>query len=361
MVTKIPRVIRVGGPTQAEFRLQAMLERRREEAVRIPFKTTPTIKAAAPKPTKKETKVIEKQVAVTPSPPQPPKFVIVGQQEFRGPTRGSVIFKKQILGPEFSSAKEAREFATRERVQQSVDRGGIEILTVKEFQRIGAGRTIEKETSGPSRQTLQRRRIELETIQESVGVTATGELDFSQLTSSQKARVRQITGVKAEKAFTVDKAKEVATTRLEFIKSLESRQRSLVTFEKQVKLAKTVTARSRVLGEAQRAGFDVSRISSPDIKPLTTTTREEFITSLFQRQGFQVTPKVEKVTIEGEKIDIVTGVRAVKPGKEIVTAGPSVVTVTGAVSGKVKLAPDFFRELGTGKPKEAISLALFLF
>ncbi|KKM07555.1 hypothetical protein LCGC14_1732680, partial [marine sediment metagenome] len=70
----VERVLRIGGPTQAEIRLQVMLEQRREKAVRIPFKSTPKLKAAPPKPTKKELRVVEKQVPAPP--PQPIRFEI---------------------------------------------------------------------------------------------------------------------------------------------------------------------------------------------------------------------------------------------------------------------------------------------
>ena len=85
---------------------------------------------------------------------------------------------------------------------------------------------------------IQRQRLELEKIQKDVTVTE-GKVDTSQLTSGQRARVRQITGVAAEKAFTVQAAKP--TTREEFQKSLIASQRGVALTEKIRKKQQTIT------------------------------------------------------------------------------------------------------------------------
>ena len=82
------------------------------------------------------------------------------------------------------------------------------------------GREITGPPPSERGRTLQRRRIELEKISEKVTVSD-GKVDFSKLSSFERARVRTLTGISAEKAFTI---KTVPQTREEFQRSLFARQ-----------------------------------------------------------------------------------------------------------------------------------------
>ena len=212
------------------------------------------------------------------------------------------------------------EAATIEEARKQQDRarkalgGQIEIEEVKPGERVfitaqvipGSARLDERGLE------LQQRRQQLEKIQRKVGVTAEGKIDISKLTRAQKARVRQITGVTAEKAFTVEQQKP--TTRL------ESKQRATA------------------LGE---------RIDITKVKQITPTKRRGFVTSLFERQGFQV-------------IERGAGVSAVKPGVQVITTPTDILTARGPVTGEgLKFQPVFKEQLGTGVPKTGVSLAIF--
>ncbi len=117
------------------------------------------------------------------------------------------------------------------------------------------------------------------------------------------------------------------TTRVEFIRSIEARQ-------------KAVAAQERI----QRLS---AKIEAARVKSVTATRREEFATRLFERQGFTVVPTGK-------------GVRAFKPEIEIVTAGAEVVTARGPrIGDRLKFQPVFKEGLGTGKPKVGMPLILF--
>ncbi len=96
---------------------------------------------------------------------------------------------------------------------------------------------------------LQARRLELERIQKKVQVTE-GKVDLTKLTSREQARVRQITGVTAEKAFTVK-----PPTRAERIRGIETK-------------LKTVALKERV----ERLGAKVEVAKIKPITPTITTT-----------------------------------------------------------------------------------------
>ena len=81
-------------------------------------------------------------------------------------------------------------------------------------------------------------------------------------------------------------------------------------------------------------------------KKTTLTTRAEFVTSLFERQGFTVTP-------EGK------GVRAVKKDVEIITTPSSLLVAKGPVTeGALKFQPAFKEKLGTGERPSKFIIAL---
>ena len=95
---------------------------------------------------------------------------------------------------------------------------------------------------------LQSRRLELEKITKNVGVTKEGKIDITVLTRSQRARIRQLTGVKAEEAFSVAPPKP--KTVLETAKEIESRKR-------QIRLAPKL--KFETPAEARAAGFIVAQ------------------------------------------------------------------------------------------------------
>ena len=136
-------------------------------------------------------------------------------------------------------------FATREAAERQAREfrgpGGVrvEIQEVQKISDIPKEKIIRVGPELPKRgRQLQKKRLELEKIQKDVEVTE-GKIDISKLTQAQKARVRQITGVKAEKAFRVEAGK--ATTPEEFQKSLFLRQRVLTLGEKIEKGIRTIT------------------------------------------------------------------------------------------------------------------------
>ena len=187
------------------------------------------------------------------------------------------------------------------------------------------GRTIQGEFVGPPPsergRKLQSRRLELEKITKKVAVTG-GQVDLSRLSSGERARVRQITGVKAEKAFTVAAPK--ATTSEEF-------QRSLIARQKEVELKERI----KVLG---------AKVEAAKIKSITATTREEFATRLFERQGFTVTERPD-------------GLSAVKPGEQIVVTSGVTLTAKGTVTGKkLQFRPSF--PIAKPKPQGKIISAI---
>jgi len=67
------------------------------------------------------------------------EFVVVGQQETKGPTRGSVVFRTFVIQGGFSTREEAEATARREDLGSLSDRGGINIeeLTPSLQQKLG--------------------------------------------------------------------------------------------------------------------------------------------------------------------------------------------------------------------------------
>ena len=136
--------------------------------------------------------------------------------------------RRWIAGPSFAS-KEAAEKQAHEY------RGPGGVPTEVKF----VSTTADPTTAGPwagqikppkSERGLsrQRRRQEAERITKKVKITD-DKIDLSELTSAEKARIKQITGVKAEDAFEI---KQTPTTKVEFEKSLLSKQRAAETTQK---------------------------------------------------------------------------------------------------------------------------------
>ena len=70
------------------------------------------------------------------------EFVVVGQSETRGPTRGSVIFRKSVIAGGFTSREAAEQAIQTERLAQLSDRGGANVITREEFNKSIAKKPI---------------------------------------------------------------------------------------------------------------------------------------------------------------------------------------------------------------------------
>ncbi|KKL83284.1 hypothetical protein LCGC14_1976280, partial [marine sediment metagenome] len=135
----------------------------------------------------------------------------------------------------FATKAEAEAFLKKERFNFASDRDTP--VGIRETPSIAKSeakpRFRGREVSGPPPsergRELQTRRLELEKITKKVEVTD-GKVDLSKLTSGERARIRQLTGVTAAKAFTVQPGKP--TTAEEFQKSLTAAERALETAEK---------------------------------------------------------------------------------------------------------------------------------
>lgn len=173
---------------------------------------------------------------------------------------------------------------------------------------------------------LQQRRQQLEKIQKKVKVKE-GKIDLSKLTSREKSRVRQITGVVASQAFTVEKAKP--TTKIEFIKSLETRQRITKISRKQARAA-------------QLERIKTVSITAPRREAIPTPTKIEQLEERIQRQqirqrefftspGFQRIEDVAGVLTRGARIR--AGRITVLPTEERGFAGKTAQTFVAGLLG----------------------------
>jgi len=89
------------------------------------------------------------------------EFGIIIQEGTTGPTRGSVVFRNIIVSRGFKTREEASAKSIKENFASLADRGGASIVELTPEFLAGLNR-ITKETSGTSRITLQRQRLERE-------------------------------------------------------------------------------------------------------------------------------------------------------------------------------------------------------
>ena len=215
MVNDIGFVLRRGGPTEAQIResRQIQKQQRQAEARR-----------------QQQLKAIQQQARRRVEEARRPKtfdVFVIDRGGGRTPQTLSVVrtFPTRAEAERFSS-EERREFADRDTPV------GIRPTPTptqqKAFPKFD-GRQVTGPPPSERGRKLQSRRLELERIQKKVKVVE-GKVDISGLTRGQQARVRQITGVEAGKAFTVEKGKP--TTRQEFIKSIEERQKKVALGER---------------------------------------------------------------------------------------------------------------------------------